>query len=861
MDLVEINGVAIANVAKVDNIEDSDIVDINNIGVPVLLADSLVVGSSDLPLTNTSSGNRKSTLQASTPSYQNLVDTDLTNWTNTLGTVTVSEPEANVYRLVVSNPGTTSTLDFDLTTASTDRVAAFDIRRVSGTGVDGDFVAFTDGNTVRGDTTKFDMPDITDEWTSETALVTSAEQTNRLRFRFGGETTITIEVRLMRATNTTEAAPAFPDGTGAGYITDATNIRATNIVDTDLSNAVSWKGGAVIPGQEITVTEPEPYVYRLSVNSTEATVLKCQLPADLSIDRAAACEARIASGSLTDNSNHKLSWRNGTTFVGTGTELRTLTSDWQRITATVSDGTASTELTFKVDTGTNVCEIDVRLMRATDTVDPVEAFPDGTGEGYTKVDKIESGAAVIVSSMAGATNLVDTDLTNWGEGGATADIEATPNGDGSFDITFAGNGSASTLEFSLTALSVDRSGRCEAKLISGNIASPDSYISFRDITSVQKGTKYETSNLTSDWQVVDWSVTSADQSAFCTVRFDSSESGEIVIRVRNIRAVSLSAPVAAFTDGSADDEVYGTDLLEAEMYDNEVSTDIANWGVAWSTDNIATKEDMGSGVFEFELDASVGGSWGALISQSFVTKAATTYSFAFEARLISGDPVDLEARVVEGSPFERWISIDLSDLSTGWTEYSGTGTADDTDGKCQFINNGGESKNVKIQVRKIRVTETSSVIPFNRVWPEAGTILHAGVTYGYSGNGNPINAAARFWEPGGTGTLALTPGSASIMGIGTGGSVSENTAFTMSGDWDGAEHGARWDTDARLTAANTTIPTTEIAIGNNKVSGIRPFHGLSITLIVNRKASDVEYSVFRTWALGILNALLAEGLK
>jgi len=83
----------------------------------------------------------------------------------------------------------------------------------------------------------------------------------------------------------------------------------------------------------------------------------------------------------------------------------------------------------------------------------------------------------------------------------------------------------------------------------------------------------------------------------------------------------------------------------------------------------------------------------------------------------------------------------------------------------------------------------------------------------------------------------------------------------MSGDWDGAEHGARWDTDARLTAANTTIPTTEIAIGNNKVSGIRPFHGLSITLIVNRKASDVEYSVFRTWALGILNALLAEGLK
>jgi hypothetical protein len=146
----------------------------------------------------------------------NLVDTDLTNWTNTLGTVSTEDKGNGITEISVSNPGATSTLDYDFLLASNDRTSCAEIKLISGgANPSTDYLSFVETNALKG--TAFLLEDLTTEWQRICPKVTSAEATNRLRFRFNSDVTVVLQVRNVRAVDLSAPGAAPPDGSAAGY--------------------------------------------------------------------------------------------------------------------------------------------------------------------------------------------------------------------------------------------------------------------------------------------------------------------------------------------------------------------------------------------------------------------------------------------------------------------------------------------------------------------------------------------------------------------------------------------------------------------------------------------------------------------
>lgn len=171
-----------------------------------------------------------------------------------------------------------------------------------------------------------------------------------------------------------------------------------------------------------------------------------------------------------------------------------------------------------------------------------------------------SGAALrSVNVVAGATNLVDEDLAGagWVTAGAGSITRSSPetgiarlqwNGDGG--TVLQDNGTVASGSF-------NRVANCQARLISGTPAgSSTDYMAFRNSGTVQ-GTRYALSSLTSEWQDIECSVTSASPTN--QLDFRAENASQLVIEVRYMRATDTTSAMAPFEVGSSAGATYASD--------------------------------------------------------------------------------------------------------------------------------------------------------------------------------------------------------------------------------------------------------------------------------------------------------------
>ena len=154
----------------------------------------------------------------------------------------------------------------------------------------------------------------------------------------------------------------------------------------------------------------------------------------------------------------------------------------------------------------------------------------------------------------GATNLVDTDITNWTALQTAVVTNPSPY---VYRVTFDGSVS-SIVRYRFANASLDRYGKCQMRLVSGSTTSGDSYFSFRDGSSVQRGTKQQLSIVGSDWTDVECSVTSSDATIELVIRGEAAE--VFTVEVRYMRATDSTSAYPPFPDGSTAGATYGNDL-------------------------------------------------------------------------------------------------------------------------------------------------------------------------------------------------------------------------------------------------------------------------------------------------------------
>ena len=156
----------------------------------------------------------------------------------------------------------------------------------------------------------------------------------------------------------------------------------------------------------------------------------------------------------------------------------------------------------------------------------------------------------LYGAMNGATNAVDTDLTNWTEFGAGSS-SVVDNGNGTYRITATG---PRNVVYGLGSFSNSWSGFCQAKLISGSLSS-SSYF------SVNPGSDGDTlDTVGSDWTELQAGQGGANSD---TLAFGVASGDSAVFDVRYVRCNNNWSDVKhpAFPDGSASGASYGDDRL------------------------------------------------------------------------------------------------------------------------------------------------------------------------------------------------------------------------------------------------------------------------------------------------------------
>ena len=205
-----------------------------------LIAESTIVGSASLPLTNASSGARKSIfvgesdrlantvdsttlsripLVSSMATATNLVATALTDWTDA-GNAVSSSPSANLYRITLS-AGTGTVVDAFLS-ASNNRTMSCQARLVSGTVPALSVATFRAATVAKG--TAFDLTTLTSSFQDVTAKVTTADTTDDFAFSLASGTCV-IEIKLIRLYDLSAAGPPMIDLSAAGAVSGVDKVQ------------------------------------------------------------------------------------------------------------------------------------------------------------------------------------------------------------------------------------------------------------------------------------------------------------------------------------------------------------------------------------------------------------------------------------------------------------------------------------------------------------------------------------------------------------------------------------------------------------------------------------------------------------
>ncbi len=465
------------------------------------------------------------------------------------------------------------------------------------------------------------------------------------------------------------------------------------------------------------------------------------------------------------------------------------------------------------------------------------------------------------------TNLVDTDLTGWDKAGTPSPALSGPvSGVYTVDIDTVTSGAAA-VSYTFATASTPRWGRCEARIVSGSIASDSAnFFSMRDGTS-ETGTRFLTENLTSEWQTLD-AYTGSVQSTQLAFKFTVGT--KCTIEVRNMRATDSTSAAPAFPVGSAAGYVmadtldrYGLKAVGVSAgYTTLTDDDLTNTA-AWVPASAGGASNPvvsspSAGVNQITFSTGVGET--QVLKGTEPTTASENRIITMEARLISGSFAGVWAtklRWRDGTT-AKGTEYDLSNIGSGWGIFDVSVTSADQTTEITFVVSG--VCDAVIQIRRIRSAVSTARMPPVPVGSAAGTVVavdapactptvgtsgtkvQAAFTYGYSGGDNPVNAAAKFWQSEGPTMAAQIPGAIQIYGNNTGGSVTDGVITVISGDWNGTIHGARLNDGARITRADTDVPAGTLYIGNRSDKA-RPFHGIIVTIIFPWVLTDAQYTI------------------
>ncbi len=157
------------------------------------------------------------------------------------------------------------------------------------------------------------------------------------------------------------------------------------------------------------------------------------------------------------------------------------------------------------------------------------------------------------------TNLVSTVLDDnvaWTVSNGTRGT-VTDLGDGLYRFDIIGTG-AVLWDASFASASLDRIGSMQARVVSGVAASAAGDFAGYRLGASAEGTAYNWGGLTSEFQDISFSVTSADATDTAVLRFEGTSTWSL--EVQCMRAVDGTKKAAAFPDGSGIGTSYGADL-------------------------------------------------------------------------------------------------------------------------------------------------------------------------------------------------------------------------------------------------------------------------------------------------------------
>ena len=373
----------------------------------------------------------------------------------------------------------------------------------------------------------------TSEWQTINVTGTTDGSTAGVRYNiYGADNTDILYQLPSTVAFASDTAIEFPATSDAGYTkTDLTMFGQipvigafegrTNLVSTVIT---SWDA-STLGGGTINVTDQGDGVFRVTVTQTAGQTsarVRDVFAGTSGQPYTGAFSMRLING---DPSAMRLMIQREDSPFTQVTKDITLTSEWQNfdISSTIT-WTANTRL--QIDTTEKTVTYEVKCSRCHNSSAPGPAHVDGSGAG-------DVYATDIVSATL-HDNLVSEDLTDWSVG---AQATVTEPSDSIYRIA-CGTGAGRIAFATFANASLDRSGKCEVRLVSGSVTS-NTFFGFLNSSYTQVGTAATLEGLTSEWQEYDCSVTSSHASA--RLAFSCDE--EITIEVRFMRATDTAAPV------------------------------------------------------------------------------------------------------------------------------------------------------------------------------------------------------------------------------------------------------------------------------------------------------------------------------
>jgi len=363
---------------------------------------------------------------------------------------------------------------------------------------------------------------------------------------------------------TVVGSPALPllntsDG-NRNSVFDGGDVRATNLVDTDLTN---WTKGASTPA----VIDNGDGSFRVQLPDGAGTYLEYPV-SFASSTYTIAMDVMCTPGE---------SCAGMMKIVSTGGTNKTYVTGyapqptWQTIYFSQSDSNTNDKTSIADDVGSGGIDITIRNIRLTNTATPVSAFPVGSGPGFTKVDQVKVNGIFVESSLKGDENLLPTDPSSFNANEANVDI--TDLGGGAYLIKQPNAPLKDLMQSGLT-LSGDYT-------VTFDLRNNPTSIQPGQLRVNTDGNTYFSAVPPSDWTTV---TVTANESSGSTITFRAF-SGGVEYEIRNIRFVNSSAPAAGFTDGSPAGTDYIKDgLTFSGIYTSPVTLQMAVRTYGWSDD-------------------------------------------------------------------------------------------------------------------------------------------------------------------------------------------------------------------------------------------------------------------------------------